>query len=191
MNEQQICWAFATLGLARNATREQVKHAYRLLCKQYHPDKSNSNNTLQMYLWVQQAYEIVCYELDFQEKFQISQQSVINGNPNNSQHNNTQTSFFHSQPPSGGRIIGNNETVRQNYNQMQQRQAETKRLRQWEDTVQRQKKQQKDKMVQELLHSRKLPSQSEQEKWAELEKQKEAERIAGIIQKILEMNAEN
>lgn len=190
MNEQQIFWAFSTLGLPRNATKEQAKHAYRLLCKQYHPDKNNSDNTVQMYLLVQQAYEIVCYVLDLQQKSEYQQSSGVYSTPvyntayvNPSPYNSYQTS-------SGGRIFGNNESVRRNYNRMQQRKAETKRLHQWESTTKRKKEQEKKQMVQELLGARKLPSEYEQEKWKELEKRKEAERIAGIIQKILEMKGD-
>lgn len=206
MNEQQIYWAFATLGLPRNANKEQAKHAYRLLCKQYHPDKNNSNNTIQRYLLVQQAYEMVCYVLDFQKNFQLQQQqlnqpkdfSMYSGSDSQQGFTDKTSTcgssqsygnpYYNQHNQSTGRIFGNNEAVKQNYNKMQKRQAETQRLRQWEDTTQRQKKQQKEKKVQELLHSRKLPSQIEQEKWNQLERQKEAERIAGIIQKILELN---
>lgn len=187
MNEQQIFWAFSTLGLPRNATKEQAKHAYRLLCKQYHPDKSNSDSTIQMYLLVQQAYEIVCYVLDFQQNSQYQKTPTAYNMPGyNTSYVYQQSPHWNYQTPSGGKILGNNESVRRNYNQMQQRKAETKRLHQWESTTKRKKEQEKKQMVQELLGSRKLPSQYEQEKWEELEKKKEAERIAGIIQKILE-----
>lgn len=164
MNQQQICWAFAMLGLNEYATKEQAKHSYRLLCKQYHPDKNASNEALQIYLQIQQAYEIVCNVLGSSAKISTTNQS------------------------GSYRILGNNEAVKRNYNQMQERQNELKRLQRWERTARKEKEQQKQQFYKNFQSSRKLPSEQEAERWKQLETQMEAKRIAGIIEQLLKLN---
>lgn len=166
MNQQQIHWAFAILGLNEYATKEQVKHSYRLLCKQYHPDKNASNEALQIYLQIQQAYEIVCNAF-------VSSAQIPTSTANQS---------------SSCRIFGNNETVKRNYRQMQERQNELERLRRWETTAQKEKAQQKQQLYKNFHSSRKLPSEQEAEKRKNLETQMEAKRIAGIIEQLLKLN---
>lgn len=162
MNQQQIQWAFTMLGLNEYATMEQAKHAYRLLCKQYHPDRNNTNDTLQIYLQIQQAYEIVCcaFKLKQQQKNSIT----------------------------GCRIFGNDESAKRNYDRMQQRHNEIQRLQRWETATHKEKELHKQKMYESFQNSRKLPSQQENEKWQQLEMKREAERIAGIIQQLLNLN---
>lgn len=176
MNQQQMQWAFAMLGLNEYATKEQAKHAYRLLCKQYHPDGANSNDTLEIYLQIQRAYEIVCYA------FELMHQQ--NGHVSNTSHVPTPAANFQT----GGRIFGNDESARRNYDRMQQRHNEIKRLQRWETAAQKEKEQQKQKTYENFQNSRKLPSQQEAEKWKQLETKREAERIAGIIQQLLNLN---
>lgn len=167
MNQQQIQWAFAMLGLTEYATTEQAKHAYRLLCKQYHPDEHNSNDTLQIYQQIQQAYEIVCcvFELKKHQNRHITANSCA-----------------------GYRIFGNDESAKLNYDRMQQRYNEIKRLQRWETAAHQKKEQHKQKMYEDFQNSRKLPSQQEKEKWKQLETKREAERIAKIIQQLLNLN---
>ena len=49
--------AYRILGISHYATMEEIKKAYRILCKQCHPDKNASPEALQKYLQVQNAYE--------------------------------------------------------------------------------------------------------------------------------------
>lgn len=162
MNQQQIQWAFAMLGLNEYATAEQAKHAYRLLCKQYHPDRNNSNDTLQIYLQIQQAYEIISCVFESRQH-----------------QTNSITSY---------RIFGNDESTKRNYDRMQQRHNEIKRLQRWETAAHKEKEQHKQKIYKNFQNSRKLPSQKEDEYRKQLETKREAERIAGIIQQLLNLN---
>lgn len=166
MNQQQIYWAYATLGLNVYATEAQAKHAYRLLCKQYHPDRNNSTEALQMYLQIQQAYEIVCNAITSASYVPTNTPNVTNS----------------------CRIFGNSEAVKHNYNQMRERQSELKRLHRWETASQKEKELQKQQQYKNFQSSRKLPSQQEKEKWKQLETKREAERIAAIIEQLIKLN---
>lgn len=50
-------WACKQLEIEENATKEEIKKAYRLKVKQFHPDASKSNLTSNQYIMVQKAYE--------------------------------------------------------------------------------------------------------------------------------------
>lgn len=184
MNQQQIQWAFTMLGLNEYATAEQAKHAYRLLCKQYHPDRNNSNDTLQIYLQIQQAYEIVCcvFELKQQQNRHISFPS------SNTNISSSAVQIQAVNSMTGYRILGNDESAKQNYDRMQQRHKELQRLQRWETAAHKEKEQHKQKTYESFQNSRKLPSQQENEKRKHLQTKREAERIAGIIQQLLNLN---
>jgi DnaJ-class molecular chaperone len=47
---------YRTLGLPRGASTDEVKHAYRRLAKQFHPD-SAGERALPRFLAIQSAYE--------------------------------------------------------------------------------------------------------------------------------------
>jgi curved DNA-binding protein len=47
---------YQTLGVAENATQEEIKRAYRKLAMQHHPDKGGNTNKFQE---IQQAYDII------------------------------------------------------------------------------------------------------------------------------------
>lgn len=47
------------LGIAENATDEEVKRAYRLMAKQYHPDANVQIDTREVYFKIQEAYEFL------------------------------------------------------------------------------------------------------------------------------------
>src|SRR6267142_1716621 len=50
---------YALLGLARNATEEQVRSAYRKLARQYHPDVNTSPDAAEKFNKVTEAYEVL------------------------------------------------------------------------------------------------------------------------------------
>ena len=54
LSRQEAC---RYLGVKENATDEEVKKAYRLLAKQYHPDANIQIDTREIYLKIQEAYE--------------------------------------------------------------------------------------------------------------------------------------
>lgn len=50
-------WACTQLGIREDATKDEIKKAYRLKAKQYHPDATNDDNTQMQYIYVKNAYE--------------------------------------------------------------------------------------------------------------------------------------
>jgi len=53
-SRQQACFY---LGIAENATPEEIKKAYHRMAKQYHPDANPSVDTREYYLCIQKAYQ--------------------------------------------------------------------------------------------------------------------------------------
>jgi molecular chaperone DnaJ len=50
---------YQTLGLTPDATQEEIKQAYRRLAKQYHPDRSEDNNSHEKIIAINAAYEVL------------------------------------------------------------------------------------------------------------------------------------
>ncbi len=50
---------YQALGIARNATADEVKKAYRKLARKYHPDVSKEPNAEERFKEVQEAYEVL------------------------------------------------------------------------------------------------------------------------------------
>ena len=50
------------LGVGKTATREQIKEAYKILSRKYHPDRNKSPNAQQEFRNVQEAYETLYNE---------------------------------------------------------------------------------------------------------------------------------
>jgi curved DNA-binding protein len=50
---------YKVLGVARNASQEEVKRAYRKLARKYHPDVSKEANAEERFKEVQEAYEVL------------------------------------------------------------------------------------------------------------------------------------
>ncbi|HET7135299.1 MAG TPA: DnaJ domain-containing protein, partial [Casimicrobiaceae bacterium] len=48
---------YATLGVGRDATADQIKAAYRKLARKYHPDVSKEAGTEEKFKEVSEAYE--------------------------------------------------------------------------------------------------------------------------------------
>ena len=56
LSRQEAC---RYLGIAENATEDEVKRAYRLMAKQYHPDVNVHVDTREVYYKIQEAYEFL------------------------------------------------------------------------------------------------------------------------------------
>ncbi|KDP39701.1 hypothetical protein JCGZ_02721 [Jatropha curcas] len=54
---------YAVLGLARNATLPDIKRAYRLLARKYHPDVSKHSQAGELFKSIRHAYEILSNEV--------------------------------------------------------------------------------------------------------------------------------
>lgn len=155
------------LGVSSYATSEEIKKAYRNLCKMYHPDRNTTPEAKNLYLQVQQAYD-----------FLLGQKNLTK-----------QPNIFYYEAPEtkinpNGKILGESPKERE---QRILREETARKLRQERH---RRLKEQEEKKKQELerrLAARKLPSQREAEKRKKVELQKEAERIANIIQKLMNM----
>lgn len=50
---------YETLGVDRTATRDQIKHAYRRLTLQYHPDKNKDPNAAAKFRELAEAYAVL------------------------------------------------------------------------------------------------------------------------------------
>ena len=48
---------YATLGVERNATQDEIKRAYRKLARKYHPDVSKETDAEARFKEVAEAYE--------------------------------------------------------------------------------------------------------------------------------------
>lgn len=54
LSRQEAC---RYLGVEERATDEEVKKAYRILAKRYHPDANTQTDTSELYIRIQEAYE--------------------------------------------------------------------------------------------------------------------------------------
>lgn len=50
---------YKTLNINFQASKSEIKKAYRMMALQYHPDKNEDSNTHQLFIEINQAYEIL------------------------------------------------------------------------------------------------------------------------------------
>ena len=50
---------YEVMGLARDATQDEIKRAYRKLARKYHPDVSQEEHTEERFKEVGEAYEVL------------------------------------------------------------------------------------------------------------------------------------
>lgn len=85
---------FKTLGLTHNATSQEIKAAYRLYSKKYHPDLNNGDKYYEeKFKEVQEAYEYLC------DPYYISAYKDYINNPQPSQQAYTYQEPNYSPPP--------------------------------------------------------------------------------------------
>jgi DnaJ-class molecular chaperone len=68
--------ALHILGLKKNATKEEVKQAYRNLSKENHPDKNKSANSKDLILKINESYEFI-EDQKFNTNYQEVSQSEL------------------------------------------------------------------------------------------------------------------
>ena len=56
MSRQEACHF---LGITENATEEEIKRAYRMMAKQYHPDANRAIEAGEVYYKIQEAYDFL------------------------------------------------------------------------------------------------------------------------------------
>ncbi|MCI8410502.1 MAG: J domain-containing protein [Lachnospiraceae bacterium] len=154
------------LGVSPYATKDEIKKAYRNMCKIYHPDRNSDPKAKKVYLEVQQAYRLLS-----QQELQIKKPNI----------------FYYQAPQTTKpcrKIIGGNPKDRERSNL---REETARKLRQERHKRLKEQEEKKKRELEKRLAARKLPSEREAEKRRKIEVQKEAERIANIIQTLMNM----
>lgn len=94
---------YATLGVSKNATQEQIKDAYRKLSKKHHPDVSGgSKESERIFLEGQEAYKILkdvasrkAYDTRLEEAVQGNDNSHESSNGNSREQSTVKNPEFH------------------------------------------------------------------------------------------------
>lgn len=166
--------ALQILGLSGIVTKEQVKRAYRALCKELHPDDNPSKEAYAQYLQVQIAYQwMMTYYVFPKEKQQVH----IYGN--------TSSKSSSKAGVQTGKIIGGCSASESQYADSQFRRVQIQKLEKERKQKQIEEQERKKKIWEAMQNAKKLPSQREAEKWKKIEAKREAERIAEIIKQLI------
>ncbi len=72
---------YATLGVAKGATAEEIKKAYRKLALQYHPDRNKTREAEEKFKEINQAYEVLSDPQKRGQYDQFGSQAFEGGNP--------------------------------------------------------------------------------------------------------------
>ncbi|SDP16886.1 J domain-containing protein [Clostridium gasigenes] len=93
---------YKTLDISVNATKDEIKKAFRILAKKYHPDRNvNNENALRNFQEINEAYEILGNEdsrKEYDKKISSSKQS--NSKDTNSKNNKSSNDNRKSQDKS-------------------------------------------------------------------------------------------
>lgn len=154
--------AYQILGLYGYVTKTDVKKAYRILCKNLHPDKNPSSQALERYLAVQTAYQIILQMGWYQPDIPVVKPAV------------------------SGKIIGD-PSMTKRYQELQFKERQTRRLKEEQRKRMEEKEAKRKQELEAQMKARKLPSEREAEKWKKIELEREAARIAQLIQKLMEL----
>lgn len=157
--------AYGILGVPMYASKDQIKKAYRSLCKEYHPDKNQNPYAIQRYLEIQKAYRFLVETEALQIKNNFGEFCRTNKK---------------------GKIIGGRSPYYRHEEIVKKaEQAEKKRKEKLEELK---KQEERKRQLEKRMQYRKLPSEIEAEKMKKIEMEREAERIAQIIKKLIELN---
>ncbi len=74
---------FEILELSRNATKEDIKNAYRRLAKKYHPDINHSKNAQDKFIAITEAYEFL---MNHEVRQHTRETGQVNQEPTSSDH---------------------------------------------------------------------------------------------------------
>jgi len=89
---------YKILGLARNATEDEIKKAYRKLALRYHPDKNKAANAEEKFKEVAEAYEVLSDKNKREIYDKYGEDGLKSGGGRNGGGSNTFTYQFHGDP---------------------------------------------------------------------------------------------
>jgi len=87
---------YATLGIQKNATLDDIKKAYRKLAVKWHPDKNHSEGSSEKFKEISHAYEILSDPEKRRTYDMYGDGAFSNSNPNFSRGNNQRPFHFRS-----------------------------------------------------------------------------------------------
>lgn len=182
--QQNIKQACQILGISEYTNKDEVKKAYRTLCKKYHPDRNPAPDAVKHYIEVQQAYDIITQAEQYvtpvsAAKPQTAYEVFYKNIKNNRSASNTKSTKT--------KILGGTTFDTKKYEELQQRNAQKRKIEKERARLQKEKERKQQEEIAARMKARKLPSEKEAERREKIAVQKEAERIAGIIERLMEL----